>query len=125
MNRKLKVALGATTVLFATQSVAQITFYEHEGFRGRAFTTEKQVGNFTQQGFNDRASSVVVDRGRWEVCTDARFQGKCVVLRQGSYDSLDGLGMNDQISSVRPANQQAHYENEAPAPLATPNYACQ
>ena len=122
MNWKLRAALGATTALIATHAAAQITFYEHDGFRGRAFTTDKQVGNFAQIGFNDRASSVVVDRGRWEVCTDARFQGNCVVLRQGSYDSLSGLGMNDQISSVRPVNQQAAYRNEAPAPLPEPTY---
>ena len=68
MNWKLKAALGATTVLLATQAVAQITFYEHDGFRGRAFTADRQIGNFANNGFNDRASSVVVDRGRWQVC---------------------------------------------------------
>ena len=122
MNWKLKAAMGATTILLATQAAAQITFYEHDGFRGRAFTTDKQVGNFERYGFNDRASSVVVDRGRWEVCTSARFEGNCVVLRKGSYESLSGLGMNDRISSVRPVNQQAVYQNEAPEPLAAPNY---
>lgn len=122
MNWKLKAALGATSVLLATQAAAQITFYEHDGFRGRAFTTDRQVANFSQQGFNDLASSVVVDRGNWEVCTDARFEGRCVVLRRGSYESLSGLGLNDQISSVRPVTQQARYDNEAPAPLAAPNY---
>lgn len=122
MNWKLKAALGATSVLLATQAAAQITFYEHDGFRGRAFTADRQVNNFANQGYNDLASSVVVDRGRWEVCTDARFQGNCVVLRQGSYESLRGLGLNDRISSVRPVNRQARYSNEAPEPLAAPNY---
>ena len=122
MNWKLKAALGATTILLATQAAAQITFYEHDGFRGRAFTTDKQIGDLQRFGFNDLASSVVVDRGRWEVCTDARFEGRCVVLRKGSYDSLSGLGMNDKISSVRPVNQQAVYQNEAPEPLPAPTY---
>lgn len=123
MNWKLKAALGATTVLLATQAVAQITFYEHDGFRGRAFTADRQIVNFANNGFNDRASSVVVDRGRWQVCSDERFGGQCVVLRQGSYESLSALGMNDKISSVRPVNQQTRYDNEAPAPLSQPNYA--
>ena len=122
MNWKLKAALGATTVLLATQAAAQITFYEHDGFRGRAFTTDRQVGNFANYGFNDLASSVVVGSGRWEACTDSRFEGKCVVLRKGSYDSLSGMGVNDRISSVRPVNQQASYRNEAPAPLLEPTY---
>ena len=122
MNWKLKAALGATTVLLATQASAQITFYEAEGFRGRAFTTDKQVGNLERVGFNDRASSAVVERGRWEVCADSRYEGGCVVLRRGSYDSLRGLGMNDRISSVRPLSQQAVYQTEAPAPLPAPTY---
>ncbi|MEQ1516595.1 MAG: beta/gamma crystallin-related protein [Usitatibacteraceae bacterium] len=122
MNWKLKAALGATTILLATQAAAQITFYENDGYRGRAFTTGAQVKNFARQGYNDRASSVVVDRGNWEVCTDANFGGSCVVLRRGSYESLSGLGLNDKISSVRPVNQRARYDNEAPAPLAAPSY---
>ncbi|MEQ1518100.1 MAG: beta/gamma crystallin-related protein [Usitatibacteraceae bacterium] len=122
MNWKLKAALTATTVLLATQAAAQITFYEGEGFRGRAITTDKQIVNFARIGFNDRASSIVVDRGRWEVCTDERFGGRCVALRRGSYDSLHSLGMGNQISSVRPVDQRSSYQNELPPPLPEPTY---
>ena len=122
MNWKLKSALGASALVLSAPALAQITFYENEGFRGRAFTTDKQVWNFERDGFNDRASSVVVDRGRWEVCEDARFEGRCVVLRQGSYDSLRGLGMDNRISSMRPVASRGNYHNEAPAPLAAPTY---
>jgi uncharacterized protein YcfJ len=73
-------------------------------------------------GFNDRASSVVVERGRWEVCEDWRFQGRCVVLRRGSYDSLRGLGMENRISSVRPVMRDAQAVVEAPEPLPAPTY---
>ena len=122
MNWKINAALGATALLMATQVAAQITFYEHDDFRGRAFTTERQVNNFGNNGFNDIASSILVDRGRWEVCSDAQFGGQCIVLRKGSYPSLNALGMNDKISSVRPVNQQTVYQNEAPAPLLAPTY---
>src|SRR5437763_588646 len=99
MNRKLKYALGASAALMAFQAAAQITFYEGEDFRGRAFTTDRRIGNFERFGFNDRASSVVVDRGRWEVCEDARFEGRCVILRRGSYDSLRRMGLDNRVSS--------------------------
>ena len=122
MNWKLKSALGVSALLLASQALAQITFYEGEGFRGRAFTTDKPVGNFERFGFNDRASSVVVDRGRWEVCEDVRFGGRCMVLRRGSYDSLRSLGMENRISSVRPVDERRHYDNVAPEPLAAPTY---
>src|SRR5215208_747099 len=82
MNRKLKSALAVAALLAATHAAAQVTFYEGEGFRGRAFTTNSEVGDFARKGFNDRASSVVVDHGRWEVCEHQRFKGRCVVLRR-------------------------------------------
>ena len=114
--------VGLAALVVAAHASAQVTFYEREGFRGRTFATDKQVRNFAKTGFNDRASSVVVDRGRWEVCEDARFEGQCVVLRRGSYDSLRAMGLNNSISSVRPVNNQRRVANEAPAPLAEPNY---
>lgn len=122
MNKSLKPLLGIAAVTLAAHASAQITFYEGEGFHGRAFSTNKEVWNFERAGFNDRASSAVVDHGSWEVCTDARFEGRCVVLRRGSYDSLRGMGMEHRISSVRPVDEHHAYNNEAPAPLAEPNY---
>ncbi|HSC66008.1 MAG TPA: beta/gamma crystallin-related protein [Caldimonas sp.] len=122
MNKTLRPLLGIAAVAFAAHASAQITFYEGEGFRGRTFQTNGEVGNFARVGFNDRASSVVVDRGRWEVCEDARFQGRCVVLRRGSYDTLSGMGMENRISSVRRVDDRRQYDNEVPYSLAEPNY---
>jgi uncharacterized protein YcfJ len=122
MNLKLKTALAAAALIVGAQAMAQVTFYEGEGFRGRAFSTDKRVDDFGRFGFNDRARSVVVDRGRWEVCEDIRFEGRCVVLRKGSYDSLDRLGLQNSISSVRPLQANRRDVTEAPAPLPAPTY---
>lgn len=118
----LRPILAAVALLAAAHASAQITFYENDGFRGRTFRTDRQVSNFERQGFNDRASSVIVDRGRWEVCENFAFEGRCVVLKKGSYDSLRGLGLQDRISSVRPVADRVEYRNEAPPPLAAPTY---
>ena len=83
MNRKLQVVLAACGLALATHAAAEITFYEREDFRGRSFQTEERVRNLERYGFNNRASSVVVERGRWEVCEAPRFEGRCVVLRRG------------------------------------------
>ena len=123
MNCKLKFALGAVALALTAQATAQVTFYEHEGFRGRTFAASRPVDNFDRFGFNDRASSVIVERGDWEVCQDADFQGRCVVLRQGSYDSLARMGLNDRVSSVRPADRRRQYDYQAQEPLPAPNYA--
>jgi uncharacterized protein YcfJ len=112
--------LTVAGMAIAMQAAAQITFYEGQGFEGRSFTAQKQVVNFVRHGFNDRASSVVVTKDRWEVCEDIRFSGQCVVLRPGQYPTLAAMGLNDQISSVRPVKRNARIDDRryAPAPVA-------
>ena len=122
MKLQMKSAFAAAILVLGTQAMAQITFYEGEGFRGRAYTTQNRVDNFDRTGFNDRASSVVVDRGRWEVCEHANFGGRCSVLRQGQYASLRDIGLENQISSVRPVERNRRYSMEAPLPVAGPTY---
>lgn len=114
--------LGATAAAtLSTSASAQVNLYEGEGFRGRVFQINRTVPNLERAGFNDRASSVIVERGRWEVCTDQQFSGRCVVLRPGSYSDLAGMGIDNRISSVRAVNRKK-YDNEAPPPLPQPTY---
>ena len=112
----LKLAVAAAALGFAGNAAAQVVFYEHDDFRGRQFTAEGTMPNFQGSGFNDRASSVTVLRGRWEVCSEAGFRGDCVVLRPGRYPSMNAFGLNDRISSVRPIGQQAVIEERRYAP---------
>jgi uncharacterized protein YcfJ len=111
-----KIALASAALLMAAQASAQITFYEHDGFEGRSFTTQSEVRNFKRAGFNDRASSVVVRSERWEVCDAAGFRGNCVVLRRGQYPSLSAMGLNDSVSSVRSVSRQARIDDDRYAP---------
>lgn len=106
MKLSIKPVIVAGALLTAGHAMAQVTFYEGPGFRGRSFSTENHVVDLGRSGFNDRANSVVVDRGRWEVCEDPGFRGRCVVLRRGSYDSLQRMGLSSQVSSVRPAGPE-------------------
>ncbi|MDQ6618165.1 MAG: beta/gamma crystallin family protein [Pseudomonadota bacterium] len=106
MSKLLRNVLFGAGILVAGQAAAQVTLYENDGFRGQSFTADRPVWNLERWGFNDRASSVVVRGGSWEVCSDARFEGRCVVLRPGDYPSLRALGLSDQISSLREVN---HY----------------
>ena len=120
MNVILRNALAVAGLAIATQAAAQVTFYENDGFQGRYFTTQQRIDNFERYGFNDRASSVVVLRDRWEVCDDADFGGRCVVLRAGRYPSLAAMGLNDRVSSVRTVSANARIDDSryAPAPVA-------
>ena len=120
MNAILRNGLVVAGMAVATQAVAQITFYEHDDFEGQSFTTGREVANLERYGFNDRASSIVVARDRWEVCEDARFGGRCVVLRPGRYPSLDAMGMKDAISSVRMVSRNARIDEDRYAPAYAP-----
>jgi uncharacterized protein YcfJ len=97
-------------------AIAQVTFYQQESFGGQSFTTSQGVLNFQSQNFNDRASSVLVTSGQWEVCEDARFGGRCAILREGRYPSLQAAGLNNRISSTRLVS------NEAPNAAMAPDY---
>lgn len=125
MNSILKSALALAGIALSTQAVANITFYENEGFKGRNFAASKQVRDFQRSGFNDRASSALVTgNDRWEVCENAAFAGRCVVLRPGQYGSLASMGLNDRVSSVRIVARNARLNDNryAPAPVATYDY---
>jgi uncharacterized protein YcfJ len=117
----LALACGLAALSLSTLAAAQITFYENEDFRGRSFVASSWVNDFTRYGFNDRASSAIIRSGRWEVCEDIRFEGRCAVLRPGNYDSLRAMGMNDRISSVRPA-QAGLQRPPVPQPELQPVY---
>ena len=101
MQAFLTLALAISAVAAAGHASAEVTFYEHDNFNGRAFTSQDPVDDFRQLGFNDRASSVVVTGRPWEVCDDAGFRGHCIVLRPGNYPSLRAMSMNDRLSSAR------------------------
>ena len=122
MNRTLKIAFAMATVAIASPAIAQITFYENPGFQGRSFTASKQLADFERVGFNDRASSIEVTRDRWEVCEHARFEGNCRVLRPGHYPSLESMGLDNKISSVRMVESTAQYDEKRYAPAPYPVY---
>jgi uncharacterized protein YcfJ len=122
MNTLLKSALALAVAAAGTQALAQITFYEHENFNGRSFTAQRQVGDFERFGFNDRTSSAEVLGNRWEVCEDAHFAGRCVVLRNGRYASLGAMGLNDRVSSVRIVDASAQVDDHRYAPAPSADY---
>jgi hypothetical protein len=86
---------------FATTAVAgEITLFEHADFGGRRVTLRGTIPNFDPSGFNDRAASMVIRDGFWEVCTDAFFRGRCATFGPGEYRSLQP-SLTDTISSAR------------------------
>ena len=106
MDTMLRAMALACGFAIAGCAWGEVTFYEHENFRGRSFTVADPVDNFARYGFNDRASSAAVRRGSYQVCEHAGYQGRCVTISPGNYSSLGSMGLNDRVSSARPLGRR-------------------
>lgn len=100
MKRMLTLAtLLAATLSSLAASAGEMTLYSREGFRGSEVTVYETTANFRDLGFNDRASSLVVHSGAWELCEHRDFGGYCAVFERGEYPDLQRF--NNSISSAR------------------------
>lgn len=68
-------------------------------FEGQQFGLSGNQRNLDDVGFNDRAVSLIIREGSWELCEHADFRGQCVVYGPGRYALLGE--MNNRISSMR------------------------
>jgi hypothetical protein len=98
--RKILLA-AAMCAQFGAQAAhaGEITLFTDDRFGGREVTLRRETPDLSDLGFNDRASSLVVRSGRWELCADANFRGYCQVFEPGKYPRLEGF--NDKLSSAR------------------------
>lgn len=112
MRPRFKLALASAALIAAAQAGAQATLFENENFDGYSLTAQRRVGSLNEFGFNDRASSLIIERDRWEVCQDAGFSGRCVVLGPGRYPSLFSMGLNDAVSSLRKVEVTSRYDED-------------
>ena len=122
MKRTMKATFAFCAASLAAPAFSQVVLYENENFEGRSLSTEQPVRDLERAGFNDRASSAVVLGERWEACEDARFKGRCIVLRPGRYPSLAAMGMNDRVSSLRRVNGGERVDSSRYAPAPAPVY---
>jgi len=88
--------------LFASNAIgADLTLYADDDYQGRALGVvidERQLGVLN---FDKRASSVVVENSAWILCTGEEYSGQCITLEPGRYASLQALGLDNAITSVR------------------------
>jgi uncharacterized protein YcfJ len=113
------VRIALVMLAAALPAAAQITFYERESFQGRSLTLQKELADLERApAFNASATSVIVARGRWEVCDIPRFEGLCRVLRPGRYPTLSAMGLAGGISSTRMIPLGANVPDERIAPAA-------
>jgi Beta/Gamma crystallin len=77
-----------------------IVLYDDPFFRGRSVTLNEPTQNLRFQNFHDRAESVRVLGGRWEICAEPAFR-RCQIVDR-DVPSLSSIGLNKKLSSARP-----------------------
>ena len=81
---------------------APAVLFEHDDFGGAAYPVTAAIPHLNRVRFNDQVSSLLINSGRWEVCTDPNFRGRCEIL-DADVTSLGYYRLNDNITSIRPA----------------------
>jgi len=101
MKNTLSAAfLLAASIFGQAASAGELVLFSHEDFRGqRVVIADGAANDFRDFDFNDRASSLVVRSGTWELCEHKNFQGSCAVFQRGEYPNLRQF--NNSFSSAR------------------------
>ena len=88
---------------------SRLVFYDRTNFRG---TARDLFNNSTNLGsFGDRARSVQVYGGTWELCDGSSWNSRCVTVNQNVSD-LRSLGLRNGVSSAREVGYQNGNTNQ-------------
>jgi hypothetical protein len=101
MTKIASMGLFGLGLLASVSSAADLTLYADGGFQGRPVAVVIDLRQLDTLQFNDRASSVIIEKGAWILCSDEDFAGNCVTLEPGRYGSLKDLGLDDTVTSVK------------------------
>lgn len=83
------------------QPPAAIALFSSQNYQGDVREAFDPFGSMHDLAFNDRARSVAVLAGQWELCEHADFTGRCVFIREDVPD-LGWFDLNGRVSSIRP-----------------------
>lgn len=83
------------------QPPAAIALFSSQNYQGDVREAFDPFGSMHDLAFNDRARSVAVLAGQWELCEHSDFTGRCVFIREDVPD-LGWFDLNGRVSSIRP-----------------------
>ncbi len=90
---------------------AGATLYSGRNLSGRAVALGSQGSGNLDGSFNDRGSSLRIDRGYWIFCSDANFGGECRTFGPGEYRNLPPE-LDNRISSGRRISNNYPYTDQ-------------
>ena len=130
--RLSRCLLVLVLVVAATQAGAGIKVYTDKNYGGPSIQIDSAVPDLRKLDFDDRISSLQADE-KWLVCSAPRFKGDCREV-EGSLVNLRAEGLNERISSLRPAKkgdekhhkkdkdetEKSEHKSDRTTPMATP-----
>jgi hypothetical protein len=78
---------------------AAVELFGAPDFRGRTMTLDRDAETLFDGRFDQRAASLVIHEGTWQLCTDPGYEGVCRVFEPGSYENLGRL--HKRVGSLR------------------------
>jgi hypothetical protein len=78
---------------------ARLQLFSGRDFSGASIGFDGSNQNLEKSGFNDRAHSMIIEGGRWRLCSDAYGRGECREFGPGRYATLPHE-LRSRVSSV-------------------------
>ena len=126
MKPAFHVAAFALLLAAATTHAQDLTFYEFPDFGGGSYDAYDAIADLANTGYNDRANSVVIRNGMWQLCTDANYRGRCVTLQPGEYrePGIDRIVGQDLVGAARRLRPHGRRPGRQRAPPAARPSSC-
>ncbi|WP_029014884.1 beta/gamma crystallin-related protein [Niveispirillum irakense] len=105
-------ALMVTLLGTGSAVAGSVTLYSEPGFRGERITIHDDIDSLTKlPPWNDRARSVVVNSGVWEICKDKRYD-HCQTLVGGARvaNVAEVKNLRGGISSLREVRRDRDHD---------------
>jgi hypothetical protein len=90
---------AALAWLAAAAPAGELTLYSGPAFKGREVTVREVTPDLAELGWQEAPRSLVVRSGRWELCPQTAFRGRCLVVERGEYRK--GERALAQVASAR------------------------
>ncbi|PHS21975.1 MAG: hypothetical protein COA84_14555 [Robiginitomaculum sp.] len=79
----------------------QITLFEGYNFSGPRITIDRETTSLMNVGFSNRAGSVRINSGTWELCDGSGFSKTCRIVERDQ-NNLGNIGLDNLVTSLRP-----------------------
>ncbi|XP_026156027.1 uncharacterized protein crybg2 [Mastacembelus armatus] len=90
-------------------SVPSISLFGLECMEGREVTTDTEILNIVEEGFNNHILSIRVSSGRWVICEHSNYRGRQFLLEPTEITNWPKFSSLNTIGSIYPIRQKRHF----------------